>query len=64
DRRESILTLTPLLASGRDPEEFDAARRVALWRGDLEAVDPEKVDPALLSAIRSELDGLAARLDC
>ena len=63
DRRESILALTALLESGRSPEEFDAARRVSLWEGDLEAVDPERVDPALLSAIRGELDGLSARLD-
>lgn len=63
DRRESILTLTTLLESGRDPEEFDAARRVSLWQGDLEAVDPEKVDPALLSTIREELQRLASKLD-
>ena len=63
DRRESILTLTALLDSGRDPEEFDAARRVSLWQGDLEAVDPERVDPALLSTIREELQGLSSTLD-
>lgn len=63
DRRESILTLTSLLESGRDPGEFDAARRVTLWQGDLEAVDPEKVDPALLSTIREELQRLSSALD-
>lgn len=63
DRRESILTLTTLLESGRDPEEFDAARRVSLWQGDLDAVDPEKVDPAMLSTIRQELQRLASTLD-
>ena len=63
DRRESILALTALLEGGRRPEDFDTARRVSLWEGDVEAVDPEKIDPALLSAIRRELDRLSARLD-
>ena len=63
DRRESILALTALLEGGRRPEDFDTARRVSLWEGDVEAVDPEKIDPTLLSAIRRELDRLSARLD-
>lgn len=63
DRREGILTLTGLLRSGRDPDEFEAAARVALWEGDFEAVDPDLVDPALGAAIRAELADLAAMLD-
>ena len=62
DRRDGILTLTALLGAGRDPGEFEAARRLALWQGDLEVVEPGRVDPALEQAIRTELAALAALL--
>ncbi len=62
DRRDGILTLTGLLGTGRDPGEFEAARRLALWQGDLEVVEPGRVDPTLDRAIRAELAALAALL--
>ncbi len=63
DRRDGILTLIELLGAGRDPGEFEAARRLAHWQGDLEVVEPGRVDPALERAIRAELAVLAAMLD-
>ena len=62
DRRDGILTLTALLRNGRESDEFEAVERVRLWRGDLDAVDPDLVDPALGEAIGIELETLASLL--
>lgn len=62
DRRDGVVTMTALVDSGRDPLEFGGTERLELWKGDLEAVDPEGVDPALIDRFGFELDLLAELL--
>lgn len=63
DRRDGIITMTELVRSGRNPEDFGGRRRLETWNADLEAVGTDGTDPALTEAVRGELNSLAALLD-
>ena len=62
DRRDGVLTMTELVESGRDPVEFGGIERVELWKGDLEAVGGDGIDPALTSQLEADLDLLTGLL--
>jgi len=59
DRRDGIITLTELVRAGRDPLEFGGTERLELWKGDLEAIGPDGIDPALIDQLGFELELLA-----
>jgi hypothetical protein len=56
DRRDGVLTMTELVRSGRDPVEFGGVERLELWKGDLEAVGTNGIDPDLIAQLEVELD--------
>lgn len=63
DRRDGIRTMTALVAGGRAAAEFGGRDRLYLWKGDLEALDPDGLDPGLLRTARAELAKLESLLD-
>lgn len=59
DRRESILTMSDLVESGRDPAEFGGSERLDLWEGDLEAIREMDLPDELVAQLESELGHLS-----
>jgi hypothetical protein len=55
DRIDGIRRMADLIEDGCDPEDLEAGRRIAAWRGDLEAIAGMSVPPWMTATVATDL---------